>query len=74
MQGYNRNNMNNCDQSVNKLLDIFEDLEWVFNVLVAIKLLADCIEDILPYGLVVRILAFHAGGPGSIPGVGRVFF
>ena len=24
----------------------------------------------LPYGLVVRIPAFHAGGPGSIPGVG----
>ena len=30
-------------------------------------------EDILPYGLVVRILAFHAGGPGSIPGVGNFF-
>ena len=27
----------------------------------------------IPYGLVVRILAFHAGGPGSIPGVGRFF-
>jgi hypothetical protein len=27
----------------------------------------------VPYGLVVRILAFHAGGPGSIPGVGRIF-
>ena len=27
-------------------------------------------NDILPYGLVVRIPAFHAGGPGSIPGVG----
>ena len=27
----------------------------------------------VPYGLVVRILAFHAGGPGSIPGVGRFF-
>ena len=25
-------------------------------------------------GLVVRISAFHAGGPGSIPGVGIVFF
>lgn len=25
---------------------------------------------VLPYGLVVRIPAFHAGGPGSIPGVG----
>ena len=24
----------------------------------------------VPYGLVVRILAFHVGGPGSIPGVG----
>ena len=24
----------------------------------------------VPYGLVVRIPAFHAGGPGSIPGVG----
>ena len=23
-----------------------------------------------PYGLVVRIPAFHVGGPGSIPGVG----
>ena len=28
----------------------------------------------VPYGLVVRILAFHAGGPGSIPGVGRIVF
>ena len=27
----------------------------------------------IPYGLVVRIPAFHAGGPGSIPGVGRLF-
>ncbi len=27
----------------------------------------------LPYGLVVRIPAFHAGGPGSIPGVGNIF-
>ncbi len=25
-------------------------------------------------GLVVRISAFHAGGPGSIPGVGMLFF
>ena len=29
------------------------------------------LEQQLPYGLVVRIPAFHAGGPGSIPGVGR---
>ena len=29
------------------------------------------IQQQLPYGLVVRIPAFHAGGPGSIPGVGR---
>ena len=29
----------------------------------------------VPYGLVVRIPAFHAGGPGSIPGVGaRTFY
>ena len=28
----------------------------------------------IPYGLVVRILAFHAGGPGSIPGVGKISF
>ena len=28
------------------------------------------VEAGLPYGLVVRIPAFHAGGPGSIPGVG----
>ena len=28
----------------------------------------------IPYGLVVRIPAFHAGGPGSIPGVGKFFF
>ena len=27
-----------------------------------------------PYGLVVRIPAFHAGGPGSIPGVGANCF
>jgi hypothetical protein len=29
---------------------------------------------IVPYGLVVRIPAFHAGGPGSIPGVGKFLF
>ena len=28
----------------------------------------------LPYGLVVRIPGFHPGGPGSIPGVGTLFF
>ena len=28
----------------------------------------------VPYGLVVRIPAFHAGGPGSIPGVGACNF
>ena len=28
----------------------------------------------VPYGLVVRIPAFHAGGPGSIPGMGRHMF
>ena len=27
-----------------------------------------------PYGLVVRIPAFHVGGPGSIPGVGICIF
>ena len=27
--------------------------------------------SVIPYGLVVRIPAFHAGGPGSIPGVGN---
>ena len=26
----------------------------------------------VPYGLVVRIPAFHAGGQGSIPGVGAI--
>ncbi len=31
------------------------------------------ISDI-PYCLVVRIPAFHAGGPGSIPGVGNSNF
>jgi hypothetical protein len=31
-------------------------------------------SSIVPYGLVVRIPAFHAGGPGSIPGVGKFFF
>ena len=28
---------------------------------------------IFPYGLVVRIPAFHVGGPGSIPGMGDFF-
>ena len=28
----------------------------------------------IPHGLVVRIPAFHAGGPGSIPGVGVSLF
>ena len=27
----------------------------------------------VPHGLGVRIPAFHAGGPGSIPGVGASF-
>ena len=33
----------------------------------------DLLPSVLPYGLVVRIPAFHAGGPGSIPGVGTHF-
>ena len=33
----------------------------------------DLLPPVLPYGLVVRIPAFHAGGPGSIPGVGTCF-
>ena len=28
----------------------------------------------LPYGLVVRISGFHPDGPGSIPGVGTMFY
>ena len=28
--------------------------------------------SIIPHGLVVRIPAFHVGGPGSIPGVGTL--
>ena len=28
----------------------------------------------IPYGLVVRIPGFHPGGPGSIPGVGTLFY
>ena len=31
-------------------------------------------EECVRRGLVVRISAFHAGGPGSIPGVGSPFF
>ncbi len=30
--------------------------------------LVESLKEQLPYGLVVRIPAFHAGGPGSIPG------
>ena len=30
-------------------------------------------HSVFPYGLVVRIPAFHVGGPGSIPGVGTQF-
>ncbi len=28
----------------------------------------------IPHGLVARILGFHPGGPGSIPGAGVFFF
>ena len=28
----------------------------------------------LPYGLAVRILGFHPGGPGSTPGMGTAYF
>ncbi len=28
----------------------------------------------IPHGLVVRIPAFHVGGPGSIPGMGTLFY
>lgn len=31
-------------------------------------------KSVIPCGLVVRIPAFHAGGPGSIPGVGAPIF
>ncbi len=33
-----------------------------------------CLFRCIRRGLVVRISAFHAGGPGSIPGVGILFF
>ena len=29
---------------------------------------------IIPHGLVARIPGFHPGGPGSIPGMGDMFF
>ena len=29
---------------------------------------------VVPFGPVVRIPGFHPGGPGSIPGMGTVFF
>ena len=32
------------------------------------------IEQQLRYGLVVRIPGSHPGGPGSIPGVGKLFW
>ena len=41
--------------------------------LIAAHPFSDCLSD-FPYGLVVRIPAFHAGGPGSIPGVGASTF
>ena len=28
----------------------------------------------IPFGLVVRVPGFHPGGPGSIPGMGRIFW
>ena len=28
------------------------------------------VQQVIPYGLVVRMPASHVGGPGSIPGVG----
>ena len=31
-------------------------------------------KHVVPHGLVVRIPAFHVGGPGSIPGVGTYNF
>ena len=31
------------------------------------------IYDAIPYGLVARISGSHPGGPGSIPGMGKLF-
>ena len=31
-----------------------------------------CATQLIPFGLVVRIPGFHPGGPGSIPGVGKL--
>ena len=45
-------------------------------VSIALQLLTGHLQarNRFPYGLVVRIPAFHVGGPGSIPGVGTSFF
>ncbi len=55
-------------QSYIKLILVFDHNR------IMVKLNAEKKPFIIPYGLVVRILAFHAGGPGSIPGVGNVLF
>ena len=40
----------------------------------SIPILLHIVSYPIPYGLVVRIPGFHPGGPGSIPGVGTLFF
>ena len=40
---------------------------------VALLFSEECTQHSLPCGLVVRISGFHPGGPGSIPGMGRLF-
>jgi hypothetical protein len=49
----------------------FETTRNKMNVKISFFTTQNCI---VPYGLVVRIPAFHAGGPGSIPGVGTLIF
>ena len=42
----------------------------LLNLFIVILIVCD---QHVPHGLGVRIPAFHAGGPGSIPGVGVLF-
>ena len=36
--------------------------------------LVESVKYVIPFGLVVRISGSHPGGPGSIPGMGTIFY
>jgi hypothetical protein len=53
--------------NVDKEIVFLKEIEIFFFLIVV------AVNVIIRYGLVVRISGSHPGGPGSIPGIGKMF-